>query len=134
MIRRRSRTRLAMIAAAGALAISGLARAGSAPLWLWRLDCGTVEVPDAGFLSDTFALAGQARTVTDSCYLIRHGDRYLLWDTGLPLSRLGAGRISVGGGMARLKRSLVDQLADLKLTPDAIGIMRARRPASPRRP
>jgi glyoxylase-like metal-dependent hydrolase (beta-lactamase superfamily II) len=95
----------------------------SAPISLWRLDCGSVDVPDLDFLSDTFAFSGQSKTVAVSCYLIRHGDRYMLWDAGLPLSRLGAGQRSVGGGQARLTRPLVEQLADLKLTPAAISIL-----------
>lgn len=82
-----------------------------------RLDCGEVEVPDLDFLSDTFVFAGRSRSVVVSCYLVRHGDDYLLWDAGLPLSRLGAGQRSVGGGTARLSRSLVDQLAELGVEP-----------------
>jgi N-acyl homoserine lactone hydrolase len=94
-----------------------------APLMLWRLDCGTVEVPDLDFLSDSFAFSGKARTVSVSCYLVRDGDRYLLWDTGLPLSRLGAGQTSVGGGNARLARSIVDQLRDIGLGPAQISMV-----------
>lgn len=95
----------------------------SAPVSLWRLDCGSVEVPDLDFLSDTFAFSGQSKTVAVSCYLIRHGDRYMLFDAGLPLSRLGAGQRSVGGGQAKLTRPLVEQLADLKLNAAAISIL-----------
>lgn len=98
--------------------------AAAAPeLALWRLDCGQVEVPDLDFLSDTFVFSGQSRTVSVSCYLVRHGDSYLLFDAGLPLSRLGAGQKSVGGGQAVLKRSLVDQLKDLGLAPDRIELL-----------
>ena len=93
------------------------------PLQLWRLDCGSVEVPDLDFLSDSFAFSGKAKTVSVSCYLIRDGDRYLLWDAGLPLSRLGAGRTSVGGGRARLARSIVDQLGELGLGPAQIAMV-----------
>ena len=93
------------------------------PLQLWRLDCGSVEVPDLDFLSDSFAFSGKAKTVSVSCYLIRDGDRYLLWDAGLPLSRLGVGRTSVGGGRARLARSIVDQLSDLGLVPAEIAMV-----------
>lgn len=45
----------------------------------------------------------------------------MLWDTGLPLSRLGEGKVSVGGGKAQLKRSLVDQLAQIGIPPERIG-------------
>lgn len=87
---------------------------------LWRLDCGTVFIPDIDFLSDSFAFSGQSRSVVVSCYLIRHDDQYVLWDSGLPLSRLGEGKISVGGGKAQLKRSLIDQLAQIGLAPAQI--------------
>jgi glyoxylase-like metal-dependent hydrolase (beta-lactamase superfamily II) len=97
--------------------------AAAADLALWRLDCGEVEVPDLDFLSDTFVFSGQSRTVAVSCYLVRHGDDYLLWDAGLPLSRLGVGQTSVGGGQARLRRSLVDQLKDLGVAPGQVGIL-----------
>lgn len=53
---------------------------------LWRLDCGTIEVPDIDGFSDSFAYHGQSKTLTNSCYLIRHGRDYMLWDTGLPLA------------------------------------------------
>jgi N-acyl homoserine lactone hydrolase len=106
------------------LAFSAQARPHpSGPISLWRLDCGSVEVPDLDFLSDTFAFSGQSKTVSVSCYLIRHGDRYMLWDAGLPLSRLGAGQRSVGGGQARLTRPLTEQLADLKLTPASVSLL-----------
>ncbi len=88
---------------------------------LWRLDCGTVFIPDIDFLNDTYAFSGQSRTVAVSCYLIRHGTDYVLWDAGLPLSRLGEGQISVGGGRARLARSLTDQLAEIGVSPERIG-------------
>lgn len=103
-----------------AAALGASAQTAAKPLALWRLDCGSVEVPDLDFLSDTFAFSGQAKTVSVSCYLIEDGGRYLLFDAGLPLSRLGAGQRSVGGGQARLTRPLTPQLAELGLKPSDI--------------
>ena len=58
-------------------------RSPAAPdLELWRLDCGAIENAPIGWFSDTFAYEGVQRTLTDSCYLIRNGRQYLLWDTG----------------------------------------------------
>lgn len=94
-----------------------------APVTLQRLDCGTVFVPDLDFLSDSFRFSGQSRTVAVSCYLIRDGSRWFLWDTGLPLSRLGEGKTSVGGGKAQLKRALVDQLKDRGIDLQAITLV-----------
>ncbi len=96
------------------------ARAEPAQLTIWRLDCGSVFVPDLDFLSDSFAFSGVSRTVAVSCYLVRDGDRYLLWDAGLPLSRLGKREISVGGGPAKLTRSIVDQLKVIGVEPQQV--------------
>jgi glyoxylase-like metal-dependent hydrolase (beta-lactamase superfamily II) len=90
---------------------------------LWRLDCGSVFVPDVDFLNDTFALSGTSKSVTVSCYLIRDGDRYMLWDTGLPTSRLGKGGTSVGGGPAVLSTTILRQLAQLHIDPKLIEIV-----------
>ena len=114
---------IARALAALAVLLAVPAVAAPAPVTLWRLDCGTVDIPDLDFLSDSFAFSGKARTVTVSCYLLRHGDTWMLWDTGLPLSRLGAGQRSVGGGNARLARSIADQLRDLGVGPDAISLV-----------
>ena len=103
--------------------IGGGPRAAETLVELWRLDCGAVEIPDLDFLSDSYALSGRAKTVTVSCYLIRHGGDYMLWDTGLPLSRLRRTVTSVGGGPSRLDASLTEQLAVLKLTPADIGLV-----------
>lgn len=76
---------LAMMAAASA-SVGGAAP--PAEVALWRLDCGEIQMNDASPLSDTGLYAGQSRHLTNSCYVIRHGKQYLLWDAGLPLSLL----------------------------------------------
>jgi glyoxylase-like metal-dependent hydrolase (beta-lactamase superfamily II) len=114
----------ALWAVAGLLAAAlAWPAAAAEPVTLRRLDCGVVDIPDLDFLSDTFVFSGRGKTVVVSCYLIRHGETWLLWDAGLPLSRLGAGQRSVGGGNARLARSMVDQLADLGLKPEQISTL-----------
>ncbi len=79
---------------------------------LTRLDCGTWAAPtDVGQrFSDTYAYNGLMVQLVFTCYLIRHGDDYLLWDTGNP----------VGTAATSPKTSLVDLLAQLKLTPAQI--------------
>ena len=76
---------------------------------LTRLDCGTNAPPtDVGLrFSDTYAFSGVMVQLTYSCYLIRHNDDYMLWDTGF----------GMGPGATAPKQSLVQQLAQLKLTP-----------------
>lgn len=116
--------RLTMLAALIAVPGQALTKeAAAGDVTVQRLDCGTVFVPDLDFLSDSFRFSGQSRTVVVSCYLIRDGGHYLLWDTGLPLSRLGEGKRSVGGGKAKLEHSLMDQLKAIGLAPDAITLV-----------
>lgn len=83
---------------------------------LWRLDCGTIEFPNIDMFSDSFAYRGQSRTLTDSCYLIRHGQDYMLWDTGLPMAAKGEAPepIPTPG------KPLTEQLARIDVKPDAI--------------
>ena len=55
-----------------------------AELSLWRLDCGEFVIKQYGaFFSDTFQYPAGPKDIVGSCYLIRHGSRYMLWDTGL---------------------------------------------------
>src|SRR5437870_10507363 len=51
---------------------------------LARIDCGTGAKPTvvAERFTDTFAYKDLALTFTFSCYLIKHGDDYMVWDTG----------------------------------------------------
>jgi glyoxylase-like metal-dependent hydrolase (beta-lactamase superfamily II) len=71
---------------------------------------------DIGRFSDTNAFDGQKLALTASCYLIRHGDDYMIWDSGYPASPPG-GTAPAG---PTVKTSLVEQLAHLKLKPEAI--------------
>ena len=78
---------------------------------LTRLDCGSDPSPrDIARFSDTFAYPGQKRPFTFSCYVIRHGDDAMVWDTGF----------APGQNPQAPKVSLADQLATLKLTPDQV--------------
>jgi glyoxylase-like metal-dependent hydrolase (beta-lactamase superfamily II) len=74
-----------------------------------RLQCGTNAAPtDVGQrFSDTYTFSGLMVQLTFSCYLIRHGGDYLIWDTGNP----------VGNTPTAPKTSLTDLLAQLELTP-----------------
>lgn len=105
------------IVAALALALAAPAQAQPAPLQLWRLDCGSIQVSDFDVFSDTYLYVGKPKTLTASCYLIRHGDQYLLWDTGVAGSLAGAKPETDWVFTISLKERVVDQLARLKLTP-----------------
>jgi glyoxylase-like metal-dependent hydrolase (beta-lactamase superfamily II) len=89
---------------------------------MWRLDCGTVQVGDLDFFSDTFLYTGQKKTLTDSCYLIRHGENYLLWDTGLP-GELAGKTVPMGGMTLSVTRTIVDQLRQIGISPERINFV-----------
>lgn len=96
---------------AGALTVLPVSAQTPPEVTLTRLDCGTDATPrDIARFSDTFAYPDMKRPFTFSCYLIKHGNEYMVWDTGfVPGSNPNAPRIS-----------LTEQLAQLKLTPDQV--------------
>jgi glyoxylase-like metal-dependent hydrolase (beta-lactamase superfamily II) len=102
-------TLLAVSVAAGALVTSAHAAPDMA---LMRLDCGTPQAPVSvnPRFSDTFAYGDLKLQFVYSCYLVKHGDEYLLWDTGHAMTTPNVAP----------KVSLVDQLAKVELKPDDI--------------
>ncbi len=86
-----------------------------------RIDCGRSDGPrDVSPFSDTHSLDGVEIPLVASCYLIRHGDEYLLWDTGYAVDQAR----QEGSGLV-MDKSIVEQLAAAKLTPadiDMVGI------------
>lgn len=94
------------------------------PLSMWRLDCGRFALNDYGLFSDTMAYRSGPKELTVSCYLIRHGDRYMLWDTGLTDKFIGKPSTTPLGTIS-LERSIIAQLADIKVRPDQIGFVGA---------
>jgi glyoxylase-like metal-dependent hydrolase (beta-lactamase superfamily II) len=103
-----------LLAAATLCGIVPSARA--AEVALARLDCGHEPAPvSVAAFSDTQAYPDMKIALAYSCYLVRDGDRYLLWDTGMP----------VDGTPHAPKASIVDQLARIGLKPaevDYVGI------------
>ncbi|HEX8388733.1 MAG TPA: N-acyl homoserine lactonase family protein [Sphingomonas sp.] len=97
----------------GVAAYSVSAQGPAAPVTLTRLDCGSTKspAPIAAF-SDTHAYDGVTKSLVASCYLVRHGDDYLLWDTGYPVA-------AREGPEARLNipRTVVEQLRELRVDP-----------------
>ena len=90
---------------------------------LRRLDCGSLTIKNFdAFFSDTHELPSGPRKLTDSCYLIRHGDQHLLWDTGFPAKLKGQSN-DMGGLVATLTDTIPEQLARLGLKPSDIGIV-----------
>jgi glyoxylase-like metal-dependent hydrolase (beta-lactamase superfamily II) len=99
---------------AGAILILGQsAFAQAAPeVTLTRFECGTPQAPtdvNARF-SDTYAYPGVKLQFVYSCYLVKHGDDYMMWDTGQ----------SMTAGPVAPKVGLVDLLAQVKVTPEQV--------------
>ncbi len=95
----------------------------TATVKLSRLDCGTINVSDLSIFSVAGNYKGVHKTLTDSCYLIRHGDHLMLWDTGLPSEIVGKGAQGEAPMMMRLDILLVDQLAEIGIKPADIDIV-----------
>jgi N-acyl homoserine lactone hydrolase len=98
------------------LLIVASASAQNAPeLTLTRFDCGkTTTLTDVSRFSDVSAFKGLNIQLTFSCYLVKHGNDYLVWDTGNPAA--------TGGTPAPTapQTSLVEQLAQLHINPSQI--------------
>jgi N-acyl homoserine lactone hydrolase len=98
----------------GASFFAGLAApAQAAPdVSLVRFECGTPQEPTAvnQRFSDIYAYGDLKLQLVFSCYLIKHGDEYMLWDTGHAMT------------MPKVapKESLVDLLAKIDVKPDQI--------------
>ena len=103
--------------------IASSAGTSTAKLAITRLDCGTIQVNDLNVFSDTDAYIGQKMTLVDGCYLLRHGDDYLLWDTGLPASLKGAALSDNGPMSASLEKTIEEQLNTLGVNKAQIKIV-----------
>ena len=96
----------------------------SAALSLTRLDCGHADFKDMnGFFSDRPGVypPGPGK-VTDSCYLIRHGDQNMVWDTGLPAETKNK-PMNENGMVASIDRTLADQLGQLGVKPADVSVL-----------
>lgn len=104
--------------------LGGMQSPGPAsPLSLWRLDCGSATINDYNaFFSDTSAYKPGAKEITDSCYLIRHGETWLLWDAGLPEALIGHPDANPVMTL-RVERGLPAQLARLGIKPEGIALL-----------
>jgi glyoxylase-like metal-dependent hydrolase (beta-lactamase superfamily II) len=93
------------------VSLSALAQ-GAAEVTLTRFECGTSQAPTEVNLrfSDTYAYGDLKVQLVFSCYLIKHGNEYMVWDTGHPVS----------AGAVAPKVSLVDLLGQINVKPDQI--------------
>jgi N-acyl homoserine lactone hydrolase len=99
----------ALFIATSFAALTASAQQPAPEVTLARMDCGT-GVNDQRRFTDTFAYSEPRMPFTFSCYVIKHGDDYMVWDTGyLPGSNPSAPTVT-----------LVDQLAQMKIRPEQV--------------
>ena len=99
-----------------ALAAAPVFAQAPAEVTLARLDCGTGAKPVnvAERFSDTFAYGKDKQLpFTYSCYVIKHGNDYMVWDTGF----------APGSAPTAPKVGIVDRLKELNVTPDQVKYM-----------
>jgi N-acyl homoserine lactone hydrolase len=105
----------AAVLAALSLASTSAPAQGAAEISLTRFDCGkTTTLNDVSRFSDVMAFKGLNIQLTFSCYLVKHGNDYLVWDTGNPAAT------GTSPAPTAPKSSLLEQLAQLHLTPEQI--------------
>ncbi|MDB5857127.1 MAG: hypothetical protein JWQ76_816 [Ramlibacter sp.] len=100
---------LRALAVASAFAALHASAQPAPELTLTRLECGN-GFNDQRRFSDTFAYSEPRMPFTFSCYVIRHGDDYMVWDTGY----------QPGTNPSAPTVSLLDQLAQLKIRPEQV--------------
>ena len=83
-----------------------------ADVTLTRIDCGTAATPtDVGQrFTDTFSYKDLKLTFTFSCYLVKHGNEYMVWDTGF----------APGTSPSAPKVGIVDRLKEVAVTPEQV--------------
>src|SRR6202008_4560448 len=100
-----------------AYVLVGLPAMAQAPaeVTLTRIDCGTGATPtDVGQrFTDTFAYKDLKLTFTFSCYLIPHGNEYMVWDTGF----------APGTNPNAPKVGIVDRLKEVNVTPAQVNFV-----------
>lgn len=116
---------LPLLATLAICIVSSTATSAAPPeaLKLWRLDCGVIQEDDLNLYSDTYAYVGKSKQLTAGCYLIKHGETYMLWDTGLSTDALGKPLKGPGATGESLSKSLPEQLKAIGVEPKQIEIV-----------
>jgi glyoxylase-like metal-dependent hydrolase (beta-lactamase superfamily II) len=97
------------LALAGALLFTLVSAQTPAEVTLTRLDCGSGSNDPRRF-SDVWAYTETTKPFTFSCYVIKHGNDYMVWDTGyLPGSVPNA-----------TNKPITDLLAQINVKPDQV--------------
>jgi glyoxylase-like metal-dependent hydrolase (beta-lactamase superfamily II) len=87
---------------------------------LYVFDCGRVQLDSL----EMFGIKPEESDVRDlfvPCYIVRHDDGILFWDAGLPKNVVGTvPAAETAGPVMRYDRWIIDQLADMQITPEDI--------------
>jgi glyoxylase-like metal-dependent hydrolase (beta-lactamase superfamily II) len=110
--------------AMGWVALTGMQAPTVPPLMeMWRLDCGEFIFTDHNaFFSDTSEYPAGPKNLVGSCYLIRHGADYMLWDTGIPAGVVSQ-PIQTPAIRATLRATIADQLARINVRPEQVTVV-----------
>jgi glyoxylase-like metal-dependent hydrolase (beta-lactamase superfamily II) len=114
---------LGLIGLLAALLLAAPAHAAPPQVELWRLDCGELWEGNLDEFSDTHAYVGQSKRLVVSCYLIRHGDSYMLWDVGLEKAALGKALVRNTTESEAMSVTIVDQLAKIGVKPQQVSVV-----------
>jgi N-acyl homoserine lactone hydrolase len=103
------------LASASTPLVSLPAAAQAPDVTLTRLDCGTPQAPTAvnERFSDTYSYGDLKLQFVFSCYLVKHGNQYLVWDTGHAMTTPNVAP----------KVSLVDQLGQLNVKAEQVNFV-----------
>lgn len=98
---------------------TGVATPPAAPaVQLYAMDCGRIRTTDASMFADDGSYDRQARDMVVPCFLVRHPEGDLIFDTGVPEAIADAPNgVTDGPFQVTVARKLTDQLAQLQLTP-----------------
>ena len=87
---------------------------------LYVFDCGLLNLDSLEIFNLTEG-ESSVREMFVPCYLIEHENGRLLWDGGLPKAVADAeGPVAIDGGTMVYKRWIVDQLADMDISPSDV--------------
>ena len=108
--------RILALLAAGVCAAVIAGSAQAAPdVSVKRIECGTPQAPTPvnQRFSDTYSYGDLKLQFVYSCYLVKHDDQYLLWDTGHAMTTPNVAP----------KISIVDQIAQANVKPEQINFV-----------
>ncbi len=124
MLRRLLSLGLGLMATLAASGCSDLTATGSqrGVERLYVLYCGELKVPDIAPWTNGDH-AGEPRTFSDNCYLIKHANSWMLWDSGLSDALQDKTANGPRGMQMTRSETLIGQLAQLGLSPDQITVL-----------